>query len=69
MVLEVPPVAYESQKLNETKRSVQERDNNSGALPSDMEALLAFGLFLWSRLVATSNFAIQKKLSPKRAED
>ena len=68
MVQEGHPVAYESRKLNETeRRGPRERDNSSGALPSDMEALLAFGLFLWSRLVATSNFATQKKLSPKRA--
>lgn len=39
----------------------------SGALPEDVEALLAFGLDLWSRLLATSYFATQKKLSPKRA--
>ena len=58
MVQEGHPVAYESRKLNETKRrGPRERDNNSGALPSDMEALLAFDLFLWSRLVATCNFA------------
>ena len=35
----------------------------SGALPEDVEALLAFGLDLWSRLLATSYFATQKKLA------
>jgi len=39
----------------------------SSALPEDVGALLAFGLDLWSRLLATSYFATQKKLSPKWA--
>ncbi|ERN03226.1 hypothetical protein AMTR_s00003p00173380 [Amborella trichopoda] len=35
------PVAYEGRKLNETERcGPRERDDNSGALPEDMEALL-----------------------------
>jgi hypothetical protein len=68
LVQEGHPVAYESRKLNETeRRGPRERDDSCGALPEDMEALLAFGLDLWSRLVATSDFATQKKLSPKRA--
>ncbi|KAJ8614193.1 hypothetical protein MRB53_036669 [Persea americana] len=51
LVQEGHPVAYESRKLNETeRRGPRERDDSSGALPEDMEALLAFGLDLWSRL-------------------
>ncbi|RWR94996.1 reverse transcriptase [Cinnamomum micranthum f. kanehirae] len=58
LVQEGHPVADESWKLNETeRRGPRERDDSSSALPEDMEALLAFGLDLWSRLVATSDFA------------
>jgi hypothetical protein len=49
LVQEGHPVAYESRKLNETeRRGPRERDDSSGALPEDMEALLAFGLDMWS---------------------
>lgn len=59
------PICYQSQ-FTALLRD-RERDDSRGALPEDVEALLAFGLDLWSRLVATSDFVTQKKLSPKRA--
>ena len=46
------PICYQSQ-FTALLRD-RERDDSRGALPEDVEALLAFGLDLWSRLVATS---------------